>query len=214
MKICEIVVPKTFLKKYKKEIPARPLTAEISVYNGEEAFNKHSEEWDKFRKNLQSNGWFRIGEGYYSDIFGNKNKNYVLKANTTPDQQYDRFTRFCKKEHSIYLPKIIDRKFISKNGNTYYVYLIEKLYKSSKDISKIIISIFKDIIENNADESHIREKYNKFFKKYPGLYEMIKKIILVNPKNIDMTNMGNKDNIMVRKDGTPVLIDPYSSFYS
>jgi hypothetical protein len=171
----------------------------------------------KFNKMLKEQGWKKVGEGYFSIVYANDKKNYILKVNTQPDPAYDVFVKFCQKQHSVYLPKIIDRKFFIKPNtcfigperNTYYLYFIERLQKAPKKLSYPIMN-FAGALEN--DDKVSADHYRKTIAKYPGLSDIIEKIILKAGNNTDLLGMdlNNYNNIMMRKDGTPVIIDPYS----
>ena len=79
---------------------------------------------------LEKMGWRCIGNGGFANVYGNPNKDYVLKITYNPDPAYAYYVSLIKKLHNKHLPVISDLKRITINGRTCYIYLIEKLRKA------------------------------------------------------------------------------------
>ena len=193
MLVSEITIPK---KIYKGVTSTHP------------AIHTQTYELTKMNRKLKELGWILIDFGAFSYVYRNPSKNYVLKINNLPDPAYDKFVKFCQKVNSPYLPKIIDKQTFDADGKEYNLYYIEKLYKlsvsSSRSIREVIDANIRDM--PNWQVKHFRS-YD-LFQKYPGLLEMI--LRLGNLKSYGYFDL-HPNNIMMRKDGTPVLIDPFAS---
>ena len=169
---------------------------------------------------LRKLGWKKIGEGYYSYVYANPNNKFVLKVNMRGDREYDRYVQMIRSKKNKYYPLISDRKKLMTIGKeTFYAYLIEKLYPYAwKDPDrKALASLSTALkqfgigVENNKDmEQDYKRwiKYNAdFYNKYPKLIETIYKLAKANPRSFDL----HSQNMMHRADGTPVISDPYAS---
>jgi hypothetical protein len=160
----------------------------------------------EIRAALEKKGWTYVDHGRFSTVFMNRAGTAILKINKKRDPAYEHFLQIIKTYPSKHFPKISDRIEI---GKKYYAYLIERLYPVSNDTSSMIgaTSTYLKLdkmkwIPNNYQE----EMEEKLRKKDPELYNVLK--ILVDSAagfEIDITGT----NIMKRKSGTIVIIDPY-----
>ena len=62
---------------------------------------------------LQKLGWTLLGKGYFSSVYQNPKKNYVLKINSRPDEGYAEYVRIIKKTKNKHFPRISDMKVLS-----------------------------------------------------------------------------------------------------
>ena len=170
------------------------------------------------RELLKKNGWEFADSGYFSGVYVNADKPYVMKINIRPDIGYDKFVKLTKKLNSPYLPKIHDRKYFTKSGQTYYIYLIEKLEQIDPALANDLDTIAREIKHIpqeifDADELRfIKEDNRNIDEDYPGLIDLIVTLTYRGP---ELMGAGGhveivQDNIMQREDGTPVIIDPYA----
>jgi hypothetical protein len=190
MKISEIALPKQIYRDIKYMHP-------YSFYH------------DPMDEMLKEKGWKMIGHGAFSNVYSKPNKNYVIKVNMEVDTGYQRFVDFCKKNRNRYLPRIMDDKFFKSRGKIYHIYLIEKLDKFSDVSLKRAIGDLGEDMEWNSIKTVLRDhsKDIKKLKKYPGLLDLIITLYKFRgSKDLDL----NTENIMMRKNGTPVITDPWA----
>ena len=130
---------------------------------------------------------------------------------------------FAKLTHSLnskYLPRISDRKIIRIKNTSYYVYMIEKLVKADSKVCDIIRDYVELLVEINdvytdPEEVQIDKqmllKLDKSLKKYPGLTQTIQQLVkIARKRHYDLSIWGGySPNILKRKDGTPVIADPF-----
>jgi len=153
--------------------------------------------------------------GYYSTVYSNPKKSYVLKVNDRQDTAYAQYVSLIKKYNNKHFPKISDLKFIEVNGGRYYIYLIEKLDDVRSEM-KHLANVFSEIIDcpysslTFFNTSHTQLDY---LKQNPELVTALRIIgkFKHNIKNPYISNDMHGGNIMQRKDGTIVITDPYAS---
>ena len=167
----------------------------------------------RITKTLESYGWLLVDSGYFSTVYSNRKKNYVLKVNLRTDPGYDKYVRFIKSHRSRYFPVISDKKLLTTVDNQkVYVYLIEKL--NSYFITHEVPDTIYDIIEIlNLDYKNLnnwKRKHSEFMKKYPGLIQLV---INLNKQKGVRLDLQRSSNVMHRRDGTPVITDPYANYY-
>ena len=109
---------------YKPKIAKKVTSAALNFYNDED-----DDRSSRLEKALSKLEWYPLGEGYYSKVFCNEHKDYVLKINTLPDPAYQYYVKTIKKYCNPHFPRISNMKELKVDGNTYYVYVIEKLHK-------------------------------------------------------------------------------------
>jgi hypothetical protein len=197
MIISEITIP----RKMRREIQS---THHPRVPNYPNSWESNDTD---LRQQLRTRGWEFTDSGYFSGVFVNDAKNYILKINYRSDPGFDSFAKLTKRMKSPYLPKIEDRKYFSKNGKTYYIYYIEKLTPCPENTAKNIIALFMILKDGKNEE--LPPHLLSFTNEYPGLLETCKKVInfaKITSKIVDLA--GN--NIMFRQSNNmPVIIDPF-----
>ena len=190
MKINEITIP----RQLRKGIAAAHQSEDID---------------SSLRTQLRKDGWYFIDSGLFSQVYVNDNKSYVLKINTHPDQAFDKFVKFTKKMKSPYLPKILDRKYFTKNGKVYYLYLIEKLVPCPKEIADTIFSASVQMRLGRGLDDVGREFFSET---YPGLYDFLKTVInaasILGPDG--HVDVGPRNIMMRPSDKMPVIMDPWA----
>jgi len=185
---------------------------------------------NKMIKHLLNKGWINTATGSMSRIFEHKNKNYVIKINIKEDKAFNSYVQIIKQIKTIYVPRILDEKYFEKSGKTYHIYLIEKLYNlpmsdpKSDAIQRCFWELIpgtekwtvKDLMDRlTKEESYSYQasaKYGKVIKilnKYKGLAETILKIAASADKSKNLYLDIHTGNLMQRKNGTPVITDPY-----
>jgi hypothetical protein len=157
-------------------------------------------------------GWNLLGAGYFSSVFQNPKKSYIIKINYKPDNAFKYYVDMIKESKNRHFPKINDVKTIKVGNTEYHTYLIEKLYQAPK-IVKSYIHFFmfcrgdfdEELRRHPNDSSMINAK--RYFEKHKELQRALKLVI----KNKSRFFMDvNDENVMQRKDGTIVITDPYS----
>lgn len=172
---------------------------------------------DNFEEKLLTLGWKRLGAGSFSSVFQNPKKNYVLKINKRHDEGYEHFVRLIHRYPNKSFPRISDMKNLDIDGENYYVYLIEKLSKIPERTAEKYAYIFAHVIDNPTDSlaqlfnsenwSYLPHSTPQIFRRNPALITALRVI----GRNIGyFGNDIHLHNIMYRKDGTIVIIDPYS----
>lgn len=178
---------------------------------------------------LKTLGWEKAGNpSSYSDVFINPNKPYIIKANRVPDAGFAWFAFLTRKFPNPHFPKIGNMKVIkSKVGKEkFYVYLIEKLEEVSirntsewKAFTRILnkyisgqysleeaeqytIKLYGGEIDSEIVQQHLSSIKNNF------TFLQALDILLKHQKNFSVDV--HYENIMQRKDGTLVIIDPYT----
>ena len=156
-------------------------------------------------KKLREMGWFKSGEGMYSDVYENASKSYILKINRSQDLAFDDFVKLTHKFKNKHFPKISDQKEINIDGRKYYIYAIEKLYPLDEYNGNRVYFLIHRFVEYYSILG--KKLRNPNFNDYPELKKALE-IITKNNRNhgFDM----HRGNVMQRKDGTVVIIDPYN----
>ena len=165
-----------------------------------------------FQDKLSNLGWNELGDGLYSTVYTNPKKSYVLKVNKISDLGFESFAQFVKKHPNKHFPKIGDVKKVRYSKENYYIYCIEKLYPINPYSTARSIANAIDIAFYRWDGNSVKDsfkgngRYIKFFQQHPSLLSAIKLLVNKFGENNDI----HPDNIMQRKDGTIVIIDPYA----
>lgn len=188
-------------------------------------------EWTKFppsgvnlpariRNWLEQNGFKFLGEGFFSSSYIHKTGKYVVKINSQePDPAWLAYAIFCMTHKNPHFLKVYALKKFSDDGHTFFVALIERLYRAKVSWAMIqALREFSDYIhhedlQREFDEGDL-ESYKSLVsieKRYPSLIaamRMIDKGVLIkHPRfNWDLVT----GNIMKRIDGTIVFLDPIS----
>ena len=170
---------------------------------------------DQLRHQFYELGWEALSEGHFSIVFTKPNLPYVLKVNQQSDKPFQHFVELSKRYPNRHFPKISAVKQIEYDEETFYIYTIEKLnkiktsfdlYRFADTIEKIAIApdLYLETILNNV--RRISEEEKQWFRDHPGL---VKAARLVGKEKQWTTIDIHDENIMQRKDGTIVIIDPY-----
>jgi hypothetical protein len=205
MRIDEITIPRKL---------RRGVQATHNVTKSENGFTV-----EPMRELLKKTGWEFVNSGYFSGVYVNADKPYVMKINIRPDIGYDKFVKLTKKLNSPYLPKIHDRKYFTKDGKTYYIYLIEKLEECDPALANDINTVAREIeyipqeIFDAEELKFVKEDNRNIDEDYPRLIDLI---VTLTYRGHELMGLGGiveiaQDNIMQREDGTPVIIDPYAT---
>ena len=166
---------------------------------------------------LKDSGWSMTNTGFFSDVFSNPYKPYILKVNSRPDRAFAWFAFLTRKFPNIHFPKIGNMKVYKHYNEKYYVYLIERLYPiqlSSEKLQQLLSAL--QVIANNPDKSfeQLQDYYNINLLRTVRYY-INNKPELINAANIIGKYKTNKNrldfsfqNVMSRDDGTIVITDP------
>jgi hypothetical protein len=200
------------LEEYSKpKIPIK-FSRIISSYKEGKIFDYVME--DKLKKL----GWTFLDAGYYSSVYSNPKKPYILKVNGKIDSAYAQYVALIKKYKNPHFPKISDLKLMEIDGFRYYIYLIEKLNSVPGKKDKIVRALenimyaprhsFAYYCRNND----IPEETIYLFQQQPELINACKIIgkFRDNSKNPYVSLDMHGGNIMQRNDGTLIITDPYS----
>lgn len=183
-----------------------------------ESFDIKSKDWDyepELRKELIANGYNKIGEGDYSDIYGHPSKDTVIKIRAdlgstkiaNPNREI-KFYKLCLKSNNPYLPKVSNLKRID-----YWYYIeIEKLTKLTSEYEKLIYRMVNSSMLSYSDEEFVSEfseiTDEEKIEMLLGLKNTILFVINTLKINPEFADFGNVDNFMMR--GNQIVItDPY-----
>jgi len=184
MKICEIT-------KFNKDMS--------STLTG-----RHTLDMDKI---LQDKGWKFLNQGHFSATYLSPNEKSVLKINRAADPGYEHFIKVVKKFPNIHFPVISDKKKLPDGTSAY---IMERLYVmewNDEQLVGIIQDAMAYIMTNELKEyERLYPNDIKALKMQPGLIEALE--ILAKFRG-SFKNDIRHDNMMKRKDGTIVIIDPY-----
>lgn len=186
------------------------------IYTGQESF----------QEKLADLGWKHIGSGVFSSVFSNPRKPYIIKVNDGVDKAFAIFAKFAKKFPNIHFPMIGEMKQFKYKNKIYYIYLIEKLYpigNKAYDYAPDINDLTSAFILNlrskkpKSDEEVYKDfvlddnSLSNIFKKQPTLIRACKSLAnCYKASSIRLVIDIHEGNIMKRKDGTIVVIDPFS----
>ena len=179
----------------------------------------HGQEiWRPLEDQLKKTGWQSIGMGCFSIVFTKPSLPYVLKINKMPDRAFQHFVELSKRFPSRYFPKIGALKMIEYKERPYYIYTIEKLDSVTNMPSHLTLTRFANLIEAIAANPKMEiskilgdcygasDESVEWFLRHPELVKACQIIGLNCPDGrLDI----HKGNIMQRKDGTIVIVDPY-----
>jgi len=149
--------------------------------------------------------------GYFSTVYTNLRKNFVLKINDRPDPGYAHFVEVVKKAHNIHFPRISDMRVMEIGDKKYAVYLIEKL-----EPARIYNMDFAFKLIVNFPDSPLEETFEKFTTKgtVPELLQydpsLVEALRYVGRNMGTFKNDLHFNNFMMRpSDQAIVIIDPY-----
>lgn len=181
----------------------------------------------EFVQSLIDSGYSKAAEGVFGQVYSKSDDNFVIKISKKMDPFYLRFAEYAKKNKDRHLPRLTVKPYIPR-GEThpyFFVAYIEKLYPLSIDkheywLLSLAFSAFSKIANKKitlAKQIAIL-KTNDFYDEIVAIIRENKSLFLsMNKFKRAMKNtLGNFqydlkiDNLMKRKDGTIVIIDPLS----
>jgi hypothetical protein len=169
---------------------------------------RHTPDMDKI---LADKGWTYIDQGHYSATYLSPNKKTVLKINRDFDPGYEHFIKVIKYNPNPHFPVISDKKKLPDGTSAYIMERLYDLDESDKKIENAIVDIMHFIVTGVVFDSHAQEYYescvDKVEEQQPGIMEALK--ILAKYRGTFKNDI-RFENIMKRKDGTIVIIDPYA----
>jgi hypothetical protein len=199
------LIPEEHLKE--AAIPKNVHSAVSSAYNDPKSAYRMETVLDE---KLSELGWRKSGSGCFSSVYEKPSKSYIIKANVYPDTAFDYFVELTHQFKNKHFPKISDRKVIEVADFEYYIYSVEKLYPIDRRNEYLFTVDCKPYIE--AIKRHLIDTHSKlspssqaFFAQHKELKRALDIIIEHNGSNLDIS----LSNIMQRKNGTLVIIDPY-----
>jgi hypothetical protein len=198
----------------------------------EEELDEFSNTDSGIRKALEKKGYKFLGSGVDQTAYLEPGTGYILKIFGTQggkdfsqDQKmFFKFAKFCmKNQDNPFLPRFYGYESFEFKGKTYLQIRTEQLFKNKK-LQQAVYELGA-IVRRDQRRGYIHPDT-------PGSIKMIKKNILNAVKTPDrfelliqtlnkLYSTGSKsnygwdlhsDNIMVRKDGTPVINDPWVVF--
>lgn len=207
------------IQEYSKpKIPVK-VSKEVNKHLSNPNYNPNRNEY-ALSKLLRNLGWQLLSlDGYFSDVYGNPNKDYILKINKRPDSAYNAYVALIKKSNNPHFSKISDLKVLNIKGQKYYIYLIEKLDVlyvlniDGDDYYADLIRLFNDIIRypnDNIFTSRYPTEILQYMQKNPKLLQAIKIISKYYYKSSGISLDLHGNNMMKRNDGTLVITDPFS----
>jgi len=162
----------------------------------------------ELKDELTKLGFDEISGGAYSDVYGKDDVNYVIKI-AYNSSNYKRFVKYLKnKRFNKFFPRIY--KIIQLTNAT--AYIMEKLYElSDEEVEKIDnFKVFYKERLKNPDKDLEHDFIGKYLKNALEVgYEMPEFLmVLIDLAKNDLLNDIGARNIMKRKNGQYVIIDP------
>jgi hypothetical protein len=206
------------------------LSLEKGLCSVDSNINKKQNFIDSFLKNK---GYKLIGKGYYSRVYNKSGMNSVLKIALKTDVSWLHYAELCtnyNNQHFLKVSRIIKYDLC---GKEYFISYMEKLQplKTNKDLEiqiaswmitnwttkhggglcwRFILLDWRDKIKKNYNEREfnkiIKNKSLEFEQQYPDF----KKALTIVEKNVGQFQFDlHEQNIMIRNDNVPVIIDPF-----
>lgn len=167
---------------------------------------RHTPDMDKI---LSDKGWEYIDKGHYSATYLSPNKKTVLKINRDFDPGYEHFIKVIKLHPNSHFPVISDMKKLPDGTSAYIMERLYNLSNEDKSLITAIIDTMPFIIDNEFDQ--YKRLYPKFIdilnNQQPGIFDALE---ILAKNNHGYKNDIRRENLMKRKDGTIVIIDPYA----
>lgn len=185
---------------------------------------KHRSEFIQF---LSDNGYSKTAEGVFGQVYTKPGDDFVIKLSKQLDPFYLRFAEYAKGKNDPHLPKLKIKSFIPQGETLSYGFIafIEKLQPLTLDkhedwLLHLALSAFSKIANKQitlAKQISIL-KTNDFYDEIVATIRENKSLFLsMNRFKRAMKNTSGNfqydlkiDNLMKRKDGTIVIIDPLS----
>lgn len=160
---------------------------------------------------LHNAGWEEIGTGYHVTVYGKAGNDYVVKI-FEGDRAYIDFLKLVKAHPNKHFPKIRGRQFIS--GRLVGVRM-EKLFPMPKiNLGGTTISAQSLMDIYLIEKDFPLDGYQKTLKEMAQEYlrdkpELVIALDLIHEHLLgEHVNDIHSENVMMRRDGTPVLTDP------
>lgn len=164
---------------------------------------------EEIKEFLHNNGYEQPISRFYSDVYLNPQKNYVVKVCRVPiDIAYLKFVNYVlKNPNNINLPKISPVKWFGEGDNKFFIVLIEKLAPMSDNNFANLIHKW---LNHYVEDKPLPEELEIALKPYTNLLNTL--------EDIDNTLVGfgtvfdlNVENFMLRGN-IPVITDPLGYF--
>lgn len=161
--------------------------------------------------NLKKLNWTLLSFGNFGRVFTKSNVPYVIKISQQEDVGYEKFVSIVHTYPNKHFPKISKDIIV----NSFYVYFIEKLHPMSNDILKGEMCDYCSMIDLKYVKSGYNEQkakisaFEKTHKSLAEALEILSSIVEEDENGTLRLDLDNFNNIMQRKDGTPVIIDPF-----
>lgn len=164
-------------------------------------------------KYLESQGYEKLGEGQYAQVWGMPNSNAVIKVSTQQDKCWLRFVEFVHSEKSPFLPKISRIKRWNYDGKNYFIAFIERLkslpYNSKWLNFALRVESLAVTYKNRFRPTEADLDFADNNIELAGLIKRLSRFIERNPCSFDF----HVGNFMQRpKTGQLVIIDPFNQF--
>lgn len=165
------------------------------------------ENGEAFIKGLEKRGFVKLGGGYYSTVLGKPDSDRVIKVTREADGWIDYVHWAAKKgEAGKFAPKVFSYKKIKGKRNDFSVSIMERLeytfYKAPQDHAMKIIPSLLEYSEDNPMAGRFMEVLA------PGLKDYMSALKKQFKGHLDL----HAGNLMLRKDGSFVVIDPVSGY--
>ena len=166
---------------------------------------------------FEDNGWYAFDGGRDQAVLAKRNIPYVLKivgqgSHNRIDavRQYVDF--FRRNQHNPHFPKVGSDKTLTWEGKKYYAYAQEKLIDLPGDA---VMDYLEDTMQSFG-HSGKQPNFDKIpqglsAKQVKGLMNAISELLASGIGNNRAFDLGNVLNIMKRKNGQLVIVDPFSS---
>ncbi len=178
-------------------------------------------------KFLLDRGYSKTSEGVFGEVYDKQGDDFVIKISKHMDPFYLRFAEYAKKNKDPHLPKLKIKSYIPQGEVVPYGFIafIEKLQPITRDkhedwLLSQALSVFSAIANKKItlDKQISILKANDFYDEIVAAVRENKSLFLsMNKFKRAMKNTpGNFqydlkiENLMKRKDGTIVIIDPLS----
>jgi len=165
---------------------------------------------DELTERLEALGWDFVGSGSFSIVFAKPGVPYVLKVNKMNDPGFALFANVLKKFPNKHFPRIGKVKSFSIDGLVYKIYLVEKLRPLTGITGNIAQTLSRMAWTGNIQLAIdlAYPEVRDILEKQPGLITATEIIRANRNETLDIDL--HSANVMQRKDGTIVIIDPYA----
>lgn len=191
------------------------------VWEGNRRFENGNKKWffRKFEKStfddavgfikaLEKRGFVRLGSGAFSTVLHKEGQNKVIKVIRRPDGWIN-YVKWAAEigEAGKFAPKVFSYKKIKGRRNNFAVAVMEKLeYTLSNTPEEHALKVLPDLM-SRVDNNPMAEKFTELLA--PGLTAYMKK--MAEEWKIKIAYFDLHDgNLMLRADGSFVVVDPVS----